>query len=340
MSKLYAGIDLHSNNNYLCLINDKDQRVHEVKLRNELERVVFELKPFERDLEGIVVESTYNWYWLVDGLMDVGYRVHLANPAKNIHYSGLKNTNDRYDAFWLAHLLRLGLLAEGYIYPKEDRAVRDLLRKRSQLVHFKTANILSIQNLHSRNSGSQISSEVIRQLSCEEIALLTVDLDLALAIECNLVLIHLLMEKIAQLEKSILDRATLRPAFQKLMSIDGVGKILALTIMLETGDIGRFKGVGDFVSYSRCVPSKKISNGKKKGEGNRKNGNKYLAWAFVEAANFCKRYNSEANRFYQKKAQKTKEVLAIKALASKLARASYFVMRDQVDFDPSKLFHY
>ena len=102
--------------------------------------------------------------------------------------------------------------------------------------------------------------------------------------------------------------------------------------MLETGDIRRFKSVGNFASYCRCVPSKKSSNGKKKREGNRKNGNKYLAWAFVEAANFFKRHHSEANRFYQKKAQRTKEVVAIKALAHKLARASYFIMRDQVDF--------
>ena len=110
--------------------------------------------------------------------------------------------------------------------------------------------------------------------------------------------------------------------------------------MLETGDIRRFESAGNFVSYCRCVPSLKTSNGKKKGEGNRKNGNKYLAWAFVEAANFFKRHNSEAHRFYQKKAQKTKQVVAIKALAHKLARASYFMMRDQVDFDPSKLFKY
>ena len=204
MNKLYAGIDLHSNNNYLCLINQRDQRVHEVKLKNDLQRVVFELKPFQRDLEGIVVESTYNWYWLIDGLMDAGYRVHLANPAKNFQYSGLKNTNDKYDVFWLARLLRLGLLAEGYIYPKEDRPVRDLLRKRSQLVHFRTANILSIQNLYNRNRGASIASNAIKQLSVEEIPLLAGNLDLALAMECNLVVIHTLKEKIEQLEKSIL----------------------------------------------------------------------------------------------------------------------------------------
>ena len=78
-----------------------------------------------------MVESTYNWYWLVDGLMDADYRVHLANPAAIQQYSGLKYSDDHSDARWLGHLLRLGVLPEGYIYPKADRAVRDLLRKRA-----------------------------------------------------------------------------------------------------------------------------------------------------------------------------------------------------------------
>ena len=108
--------------------------------------------------------------------------------------------------------------------------------------------------------------------------------------------------------------------------------------MLETGEISRFPGVSDFVSYCRNAPSKKTSNGKKKGEGNRKNGNKYLAWAFVEAAHFSLIHNELARRYYQKKISKTKSMVAIKALANKLARASYFVMRDQVDFEATRLF--
>jgi transposase len=89
-------------------------------------------------LQGIVVESTYNWYWLVDGLMATNYRVHLANTTAIEQYKGLKHTVDQSDARWLAHLWRLGILPEGYIYPKEERAVRDLLRKRSQLVRQRT----------------------------------------------------------------------------------------------------------------------------------------------------------------------------------------------------------
>jgi hypothetical protein len=92
---------------------------------------------FRRDLlQGIVVESTYNWYWLVDGLMDKGHKLHLANTAAIQQYAGLKYTDDNSDVRWLVHILRLGVLPQGYFYPKHDRAVRDLLRKRSQTLKY------------------------------------------------------------------------------------------------------------------------------------------------------------------------------------------------------------
>jgi transposase len=108
--------------------------------------------------------------------------------------------------------------------------------------------------------------------------------------------------------------------------------------MLETGDIHRFEKAGNFASYARCVQSKRVSNGKKKGENNRKNGNKYLAWAFVEAAHFSIRYSETIKRFYQRKCAKTKKVVALKAVAHKLARACFYVMRDNVEFDVNKAF--
>ncbi len=108
--------------------------------------------------------------------------------------------------------------------------------------------------------------------------------------------------------------------------------------MLEVGDIGRFFKVGNYSSYCRCVGSKKLSNGKKKGENNKKNGNKYLAWAYVEAAHYAKRHIPKAERFYQQKMAKKNGAVATKALANKLSRASYFIMRDQVPFEEDMLF--
>src|SRR5438132_5665019 len=121
-------------------------------------------------MQGLVVESTYNWYWLVDGLMEADYRVHLANPAAIQQYNGLKYTNDHSDARWLAQLLRLGVLHEGYIYPKAERAVRDLLRKRAHLVRQHTANVLSVQNLMVRNTGARCGAKRIDEFTPAELA--------------------------------------------------------------------------------------------------------------------------------------------------------------------------
>jgi len=336
--KLYGAIDLHSNNNVTVLIDEQDQVIYQKRLPNELPVIVQQLSGYQAALQGIVVESTYNWYWLVDGLMDSGHRVHLANTAAIQQYEGLKYTDDNSDARWLAHILRLGVLPQGYIYPKEERAVRDLLRKRSQLVHQRTANLLSIQNLVTRNTGRSISANRIKGLDAPEVDELLPDGDLALAVKANLSVMSSADEQTQILERTVRDRVKLRAEFTFLKTVPGIGQILALTIMLETGDIRRFPSVGNFASYCRCVGSQKISNGKRKGSGNTKNGNKYLAWAFVEAANFAIRFNPRIKKFYQRKKAKSHGVLAIKAVAHKLCRACYYIIKDRVPFDIAKAF--
>jgi transposase len=129
-----------------------------------------------------------------------------------------------------------------------------------------------------------------------------------------------------------------QPQYQALRSVAGIGAVLAWTIVLESGPISRFPSVGQYASYCRCVESLRTSNGRKKGEGNTKNGNPYLAWAFFEAAHFAVRYLPSAKRFYERKRAQRNAMLAMKALAHKLARASYYVMRDGVSFAPERLF--
>jgi len=337
--KLYAGIDLHSNNHYLGIIDEENKAVFRQRLRNDLGETLCSLAPFRAEMVGIVVESTYNWYWLVDGLMDQGYRVHLANPAAIHQYKGLKHVDDKRSALWLANLLRLGILPEGYIYPKEERPVRDLLRKRSQLVRHRTAHILSIKNIVSRSLGLTMKSNEVKQLEERMVRDLFREEHLILAVQSSVGIMRYLGERIKQIEGVVKSRIKLRPEFEGLLSLPGIGEILGLTIMVEVGDIGRFREVGNYASYCRCVRSSRTSNEKEKGEGNRKNGNKYLAWAYVEAANFAIRDYPEVQRYYHRKAAKTNEVVAIKAISHKLSRASYYVMRDQVGYDPGKLFH-
>lgn len=214
--KLYGGIDLHSNNNYLGIINKKDKKVYKKKLPNELPEVLKALKPHRKELEGLVVESTFNWYWLVDGLMENGYKVHLANPSAIKQYEGLKHSDDARDAFHLAELLKLGILPEGYIYPKEERPVRDLLRKRSQLVRQRTMNILSFKNLISRNLGIKMSSNDIKKKREEDVAVMLKEEHLILAGRANIATMRFLMERIKEIEKAVLKVATLKDEYKKL----------------------------------------------------------------------------------------------------------------------------
>ena len=336
--KLYAGIDLHSSNCYLGIIDEQLEKVYGKKLRNSLPLVIDRLAPYKKDLQGVVVESTYNWYWLVDGLQEHGYTVHLANLSAIKQYEGIKYSDDKWDALWTAHLLKLGILPQGYIYPKETRPMRDLLRRRMLFVRQRTADLLSFQSMIIRNTGDQMSVNNIKKLTEANLEQLFSDPDLIFMAQRYLSIIGLLSQQIKMIEKQALGRIGLAEPFKWLTTINGVGNILAMVIMMEVGDIGRFEKVGNYCSYCRCVKSERISNGKKKSVGNKKNGNKYLSWAYVEAANFCIRHNPQAQKFYQRKKAKSNGVVAIKALSNKLARASYYMMRDQVPFDSQMLF--
>ena len=339
MRALYAGCDLHGNNNLIGIIDGEGKRVFKKKLPNDLAMVRDTLKAFQEKLVGIVVESTYNWYWMVDGLMEKGYKVHLANPSAIQQYSGLKHSDDQHDAFWLAEMLRLGILPEGYIYPKEERPVRDLLRKRGHLVKLRTSLIISLQNILSRNLGRRVKVNDVKALKEDRIShLLEKNEDLALAGRVSKEAIDHLTGQIRKIEGVVEKKIRLKEEYRYLLTLYGVGKILSLTIMLETGPISRFETVGDYVSYCRKVPSQWTSKGKRKGSGNSKNGNKYLAWAYSEASEYARQLYPEPRAYYNRKMQKTNAAVAHSALANKLSRAGYYVMRNQVPFEPEKLF--
>ncbi len=334
----YSGIDLHSNNSMVTVMDDNDRVVAEKRLPNDLIKIIGFLSPWREELAGVVVESTYNWYWLVDGLQEAGFVVKLANTGAIKKYDGLKHSGDEADARHLAHLLRLGILPTGTILPPEHRAIRDLARKRMQLVRSRTSHILAIENIMARQQAVKITSNIIKRLTAEGVDQMGLPADVSLAIQSNLAVIITLCGQIDLLEKRLQESVGERPDYVLLSSVPGIGRILATIILLETGSIDRFAAVGNFASYARCVDSQHTSNGKKKGEGNTRNGNKYLAWAFVEAANFALRFCPEAKRFYERKKAKTNTVVAIKALAHKLARACFHILKERKPFDVTRCF--
>jgi len=339
MRRLYAGFDLHSSSSYLAVIDEEGKRVLSKKLINDPDLILAALSPHSKTIVGIAVESTYNWYWLVDMLMAKGYDVHLANPAAIQKYKGLKHSDDRHDACWLAEMLRLGVLPEGYIYPRQQRSVRDLLRKRGHLVRLRTSLIISLQHIVTRSCGVKVSVNDVKRLREDRVSpLLEGNEDVLLAGSVSKETIDYLTRQIRSIEKVVEGKVKLSPPYERLLDIPGVGKILALTIMLETGPICRFPKVGNYVSYCRKVSSAWVSNGKKKGKGNKKNGNRYLAWAYSEASELSRRFDEQARAYYHRKAQRSNRMVAHQALSHKLARAAYYIMRDDVPFMPEKLF--
>ena len=336
---LYCGVDLHSNNALYVITDEKDKQLLHKRLPNELPVVLKTLAAYRPRLKVVAVESTYNWYWLVDGLMDHEYPVVLAHPSEMEQYDGIKEADDLTDAAFLARLARLNVLPTGYIYPKEDRPVRDLLRRRMLVVQHRTGVILSLENMAQRQTGQKIGWRTLRKLQEPDRAELLGDHDcLAFVTAEQVEMIEQLSEKIKRFEQKVLEHAQLRPAYACLQTLPGVGTILALTIMLETGDLGRFQTVGDYTSYCRCVRATHSSNGKKKAHNNAKNGNPYLAWAFVEAVHHALRVCPQAKSFYDKKRAKRNGALATKALAAKWSKAAYYMMKRRENFDLTRVF--
>jgi transposase len=336
---LFCGVDLHSNNGMYVITDDRDKLLLKKRLPNELPVVLKTLKPFRSRLKVVAVESTYNWYWLVDGLMDSKYPVQLANPAAIEQYDGIKQADDLCDAAFLARLARLDILPTGYIYPRKDRPVRDLLRRRSLLVRHHASLIQSLQSMTTRQTGHMVGWREVRRLSDEGRAELVGDHDcLTFVAGQQAELITLLGKRIKLFEQKILDQVHLKAPYECLLTMPGVGVILALTIMLETGEIERFKNVGNYTSYCRCVRAKRESNLKIKGKNNSRNGNPYLAWAFVEAAHHALRVCPQARQFYDRKMAKRNGALATKALAAKWTKAAYYILKRQEPFDLKRVF--
>lgn len=334
---LFAGIDLHSNNLVIGIVDQDGRRLKDKRLACDLKVVMDFLKPYKPRLRSLAVESTYNWYWLVDGLCARKYPVLLANPAKIEQYNGIKHAEDTNDAYFLAELLRLNILPTGHIYDPQLRPVRDLLRRRMGLVRQRTALLLSFQSLYTRMTGRRLGQVRAKALTAAEAPGLYEHRANQLIAQIQKEHMEKLDESIGGIERAVQASARRLPGHARIATLPGVGRILALTITLEMGPIERFPTAGDFASYCRTVDAQRLSNEKKKGDNNQKCGNKYLAWAFVEAANFAKRSDARCRQWFDRKTRKRGSIIATKALACKLAKAAWHVVREQTDYDPDRM---
>lgn len=325
-NELYAGADLHGNNVFLSVCDMNGNTRFKRRVRPSLDAVNAALDPYWPQIKAMGVESTFNWYWLVDGLREQDRDVRLGNPAKMKQYKGLKHADDASDARWLAELVRLDIFPDSYIYPKEVRSVRDALRRRQLFVRRRTQVMLSLQSLLERYGLNAPGSRAIQQWTEADIAATGLDPFVQLQLSTLLDAVHCSDRLAKQIETAVLEFVGPNESFDLVQLVPGIGQILGMIIVLESGEFSRFPNAGCYASYCRAVKSEHSSNSKKKGENNKRNGNPYLAWAFIEAASFAPRYYPEIQSWYDRKKKKRNTIVAKKALASKLSKAVWHVM--------------
>ena len=341
MSQYYCGIDLHTRISQLCVIDEQANKVKEAKVQNNLMRILEFLSPFGQDVK-IGIESTINWYWLVDGLQDAGYDVRLGHTLGLYMITGAKVKTDRRDAFKLAKYLRLDEFPEAYIYPRQRRPLRDLLRRRAGLVQHRASCYASLRVQLMRYNLDRFTLNELKYLDDEALSQLPIPGELDMYCRMLLERIDLLSDQIDQLETHLKTHTVEDTHFKLLLDLPGVADILGMTIYYEAGDMSRFETAKRFASYSRLVPGVDQSAEKSRRGRGSKQGNPYLKWAFTQAAAIAVRYYPKCQQFRDKHANRRKinarNMVANCILAHKLCTATFHILKEGVPFSMTKLF--
>jgi transposase len=332
--KFYCGIDLHARTMYVCILNQAGEVVLHRNMKTDPAVLLKVIAPYRDDLM-VTVECIFTWYWLADLCAQEGIPFVLGHALymKAIH--GGKAKNDKIDAHKIAVLLRGGMIPQAYVYPAEMRSTRDLLRRRMHLMH-KRAELLShVQNTNHQYNLPEIGKKIAYKANREGVAERFVDTAVQKSIEVDLALIDHYDKLLSDIELYIVNTAKQHDvnAFYRLRSVPGIGKILALVILYEVQDIGRFPRVQDFVSYCPLVKCTKEAAGKKYGMSGKKIGNAYLKWAFSEAAVLFLRNNPEGQKYLTRLEKKHSKGKALTILAHRLARTVYQLLRREHAFD-------
>ena len=339
--QFYCGVDLHARSMYLCILDAKGAIVLHQNMAAKPEAFLEAIAPFR---EGLVVaaECMFAWYWLADlcAAQKLPFVLGHALFLKAIH--GGKTKTDKIDAHKLALLLRGGTFAQAYVYPKGMRETRDLLRRRSFFVRHRAHLIAHLQNTASQYNLDPFAKKLTFAANRAELDIPKrfADPSVRLGVQTDLDLIDALDEKIHALELHVLRTAKIDDpqTYQRLLTIPGVGKILALILLYEIHDINRFPDAGPFLSYARLVRGSHESAGKKKGSPGKKMGNPHLKWAFSEAACLIVRHSARAKKWYERQSKKRGKPKALALLGTKLGRTVFHLWRKKLAFDESRLF--
>jgi transposase len=335
----YCGIDLHARTMYVCILDQAGNTLVHQEIAADGKAFLKLIAPYRDDLV-VCVECMFTWYWLADLCAEHGIAFVLGHALYMGAIHGGKSKNDKIDSAKIAQLLRGGNLPIAYAYPKGMRETRDLLRRRTYLVHHRAEALAHIQNTNSQYNLKPFAKRLSRAADREELAIAPrfEDASVRKMIEIDLALIDQYDAMIADLEEHLIRTAKVDDVqtYQRLQTIPGVGKILALILLYEIHDIHRFASVGQFLSYARLVRCVHESAGKKKGTGGKKIGNPHLKWAFSEAACLMQRGQERVQKWLARQTSKHGKKKALAILAARLGRAVYFMLRKRECFDEER----
>lgn len=335
-----CGIDLHKSQMYVCVMDRQgNKRVHTNIRGNDFDYFLGRVEPYRHDLT-VVCECTFNWYWLADACFEAQIPFVLAHALYLRHIHGSKNKNDRIDSEKLTHLLRANLIPPSYVYPSERRPVRALLRQRMSYV-WERATLQTHLSMNQSAEGLVPARKGGRNRDEWEARILeqyTHPLH-QVAVCCDMEMIRAYDAQIQKLETQIIRYAKRERSrdYHLLLSVPGIGRVLAMTMLFELDRIDRFASVKDFLSYCRLVKGSVASAGKLKGLTGGKMGNAYLRWAFGEAVVVAKRNHPLLTPYAEKLTAKHGKFKANAILASKLARAVYFMLENRTAFDAERV---
>jgi len=293
----------------------------------------------------VAVETIGNWYWIVDEIEQAGMIPHLVHARKAKLMMGMVNKTDKLDARGINRLQRNGTLPTVWIPPQDVRDQRDLPRTRILLCQQRTR---FKNRIHSALAKYALkpphASDIFGVRSRPMIESLIQQLPMHASYTTQQLWrqIENLDEEIECLERRMDEVFAEDPRHQLLMTIPGIGKRLAVVILAEIGDVGRFPSPENFTSYAGTTPRVHSSGGKTRYGQLRPDVNRYLRWAFVEAANVICIHRRRwphlqiANR-YEQLLRKRGHQKAIGAVARRLAHAAYWVLRRKEEYrEPSQ----
>lgn len=337
--KYYCGIDLHTKNMYVCILDSKGEiKVHR-NIQTTEEEFLEIIAPYREDIV-VCVECMFAWYWIADVCASekIPFVLGHALYMKAIH--GGKAKNDRIDSNKISVILRGGMIPQSYVYPVKMRATRDLLRRRNHFMRKRAELYAHIQNTRSQYNIPDTIGCIAKTKNRMTIANKFENESVKKSIIANLSMIAAYDKVISQMEWEIEKTAKHHDplAFALLKTFPGIGKIIGLVILYEIENINRFPSVQQFSSYSRLVKCKKESNGKSYGTGGKKIGNAHLKWAFSEAATLFLKGNDKGKRMKDRLVNKYGKAKALSILAHKIGRTVYFMLKNKEAFNPDMFY--